>query len=168
MAHYLLQVGYIGVVFTFSLSFRAEPFFRKRPLLLYRLSGMRYNVGLTHSPISLIKAHVHRWYLPLISPSVRTRRESYCMLSMCVSGLREMNRMQRVRAHSHWSVSREVWLYVMPRSIDTSSIIRFIATCLDTWQFVYPSCERGKWINFTLAISVIYMYHNVCVIKNGS
>lgn len=109
------------------------------------LSGMCFIVGLMHSPISLIKARTHRWYLPLISPSVRMRRESYRMFSMYVSGLQKMNRMQRVKAHSHWPVSREVWPYVMPRSIDTSSIIRFIATCLETWQFVYLLCEWGKW-----------------------
>lgn len=51
---------------------------------LRRLSGMCYIVGLMHSPISLIKARVHRWYLPLISPS-SGRAANRIACSRCVS-----------------------------------------------------------------------------------
>jgi len=67
----IFRVGYIGVIFAIS------PIFSP----LYRLSEMCCIAGLMHSPISLIKARAHRRYLPLISPSVRTR----IACSWCVS-----------------------------------------------------------------------------------
>lgn len=88
----------------------APPFHLSLSLSLRRLFRVNSatSPALCISPILLIKARAHRLCLLLISLSGRMRIANRPRAPpTCVPPACEMNRVQRVRAHSHWPASHE-------------------------------------------------------------